>query len=317
MKLRGFTLIQMSVLLMVIGAVIVLTAKTASRYAGTSYQMNLHSLIDKNIVIRLNHYAKMYKTLPGSGTDLKILPSKFDETLKPVFDRNNIFYKSVFNDKAGEICSAAVGVTLYYCQTQRIDACSEKDAVQTISDLAYIIIHPGKDMRLSAFSPKNSDKVFILSGPGYFADGLFLADDDIVEYITMDEARVAAGCINEPPAVSETLPRIRKSRINEDYGNAGYYTKLPAAFGLNAQDNIRCCISADFPGKIESSCEIGVCDNPSSYKSADKNNLFLNITKTGISAANAGNYRFTLYLLTGAERTEQTTVKTMILNVEN
>ncbi len=197
MNTRGFTLIQMSVVLIIMGSVIAMTAKLASEYAKITLHSELQKNMDEDVTARLSQYVKMYKTLPGSEPDSKMAPARFDETLKPALDRNNIFYKTTLDGKVGEICSGTSWVTLYRCINSGapgVKGCSGDEIVLTVPDLAYVIVHPGRDGRLSTVFSGNS--VFTFSGRDYDADGLIMTDDDVVKYTTMSEAREVAECIN-------------------------------------------------------------------------------------------------------------------------
>ena len=319
MKLHGFSLIQMSILLVIAGSIIVIAAKMSSHYAVTAYQIGVRDYVHKELIVRLRQYAKIYRTMPGSDKDSRALSPRFDETLKPIFERYNIFYRSAFNDKVGEICDTKDGITLHYCDTDitsNTKSCAEKDIVRTISGLAYLIVFPGKDKHTLTLSPDNADHIFLFPAVEYAADNPKVTFDDAVVYLSLDEAREIAECAlfqKEPPAVGDTLPRIRRNQIAKDYGNTGYFTKLPVAFNGAFPNDVRCCIATDFPGEIKSSCAIGVCDQQAFYQTVKKDDLFIGIEIAEINSVAVGGYQFVLHLLAGSEKNERTTVKTISL----
>lgn len=201
---RGFTLVEMAIILMILG---VLVSMGAGMMGVLTKRLKLNETREtvKNASESVIGYSAAKGYIPVSGT--------FTSTVTVASDSwaNALYYIPAPSLTTDGICGRkTTGITLSVCPDKSCSA-----PTQTIADVAYVVLSGGENMNIQTALKSGVVKVYN-EGIGPVDD--YAADmkrpepyDDVVRWATLYELRVKAGCSGpQMRIVNQDLPSAKK-----------------------------------------------------------------------------------------------------------
>jgi len=212
MSRKGFTLIEMSIVLIVIGVIFAGALRMISTSGNTSDFVS-----SKNIIVSMRDdiadYSATAKRLPKSD-EIEIYTDSFG---------NDIDYIQNGLTESFEICSQKrSSITLRICDD------SECGSPKIIKDIAFIVISPSEDGQFQ-YTTSSSDGIITID---YHRES-----DDIANWTTLNSLKKSVGCTEE-----SSLKIFEKELPAAYYNNVYSYTITPSG---GAEPYKWCVESAD------------------------------------------------------------------------
>lgn len=255
MNKKGYIYVQVAILFIIAGAMLYVGAKMMT--ARTSSTKNKVYAEELNIAdVQMRNY---YKSLFTRFSAAKLTPFAANT---PVANDSIAYYVNsrTSGTPASGLILCDAGVYTSTPETIKVVYCEENSnsssctPLRTIDEVAYALVHPGKDGRIS--SKRSGNTLYVYAAGSYTQNGITMEDDDLVTYMTLSEAQGLVGCENVPTTAALRLPSLTlpaacysasltRSNIEyqvpdgKDSSDYYYYTIIPTVTSYSVADEFK------------------------------------------------------------------------------